>query len=120
MAVPTPSSSARARRNPRAWASLLLGLVAAAALPAGIALAEVLQRIDLLEAAAGIPVAAVAGVAALVLARGARERLRRTFGRIGGRWPARVGRVLGALGVAMALSGSIAVAFYEVLTRLSD
>ena len=99
---------------------MLAGLVGAAALPAAIALAEVQQRIELLEAAAAIPVAALAGASALLLARGARERLRRTLGRVGGTWPARLGRALGALGIAMALSGAIAVGFYLALTRVLE
>jgi uncharacterized membrane protein len=106
--------------NGRARASLLLGLVAVAALPATIAAAEVWDLIRLIEASAAIPVAFVFGVGAILLARGARKRVRRTIGRVGGERLAAVGRLLGALGVALALSGAIAVGFYLILQRVAE
>jgi uncharacterized membrane protein len=99
---------------------LLLGLVAVAALPATVAAAEVWDLLALIEASAAIPVSLLAGIGAIVLARGARERIRRTIGRVGGARLAWTGRALGALGVALALSGSIALAFYLVLERIAD
>ena len=110
MAVPTPSSNGPAR------ASALVGLVAAAAIPAAVAAAEWLGYYELLHAAAAIPVALVLGVAALVLARRGRERLQRTVGRAGGEGAARAGRILGALAVCLAITASISVGFYVVLT----
>jgi hypothetical protein len=104
--------------NGRARASVLLGLLAAAALPATIAAAEVWDLLRLIEASAAIPVSLLAGLGAILLARGARERVRRTIGRVGGERLAAIGRALGALGVALALSGTIAVGFYYVLQRL--
>ena len=111
MAVPTPSSNGPARL------SLLAGLVGVAALPAAIAVAQVSRRFDLLQAWVAIPVAAALGIAALLLARSARERLRRTIGRVGGERSARAGRILGRIAVAMAISGAIAVGVYEALNR---
>ena len=99
--------------------SLLLGLVAAAALPAGIALAETTDLIELLQAAGAIPVAALAGIAAVVLGRRARIRFERTLGRVGGERSARLGRFLGGLGICLAAAGTIAVAFYFFLTEYS-
>jgi uncharacterized membrane protein len=99
---------------------LLLGLVAAAALPAAVAAAEVWDLLRLIEASAAIPVSFLAGIGAILLARGARERIRRTIGRVGGARLAWIGRALGALGVALALSGSIAMGFYLVLERIAD
>jgi hypothetical protein len=104
--------------NGRARASFLLGLVAAAALPATIAAAEVWDLLRLIEASAAIPLSLLAGVGAILLARGARERIRRTIGRVGGERLAATGRALGLLGVALALSGTIALGFYYVLQRL--
>jgi hypothetical protein len=105
--------------NGRARASLLLGLVAAAALPAAIAASELWDVIRLIEASAAIPVAFVLGLAAVLLARGARERVRRTLGRVGGTRVAAAGRALGAVGIALACSGTIAVGFYFFLRHVS-
>jgi hypothetical protein len=99
---------------------VLAGLLAVAAVPAAIAAAEALGRIELLDAAAAVPVAFVLAVAALVLARGARQRVERTLGRAGGRRTAFVGKALGLLGLGLALSGTIAVGFYAFLERLAE
>src|SRR5207244_88943 len=56
--------------------------------------------------------------AALLFARGARGRIRRTLERAGGLGRVRLGRVLGVAGISVALSASIAVGFYELLLRL--
>jgi len=76
--------------------------------------------VDLLDAAAAIPLGAAFGIAALALARGARRRIERTIGRVGGRVPARLGRVLGVLGLCLAVSGAIAVASYYALSQWAD
>jgi hypothetical protein len=112
----TRSSS---ERNGRAWVALLLALLSVAALPVAIALAEVWRLFDLLEAAVGVPVAAFLAVVALALARSARRRVERTLGRVGGAGVARAARGLAALGIALALSGAIAVGFYALLTHLA-
>ncbi len=82
-------------------------------------MAETTDLIELLEAAAAIPVAGVAGVAALVVGRRALVRFERTLGRVGGESSARAGRFLGGVGVCLALAGAIAVAFYYFLTQYS-
>jgi hypothetical protein len=114
------SSGAPSRRNPRAWAALASGAVSVAALPAAIGLAQLLEAVELLDASAAIPLAAAFGVAALVLARSARRRIDRTIGRIGGRGAARAGRVLGVLGICLAIAGAIAVASYYALSQWAD
>ncbi|HEV8248515.1 MAG TPA: hypothetical protein VGQ15_00950 [Gaiellaceae bacterium] len=121
MADRTSSSSAPpSRRNGRAWAALVCGLLAVAALPAAIGLAQLLETVELLDAAAAIPVAAAFGIAAVVLARGARRRIERTIGRVGGRVPARLARVLGVFGLCLAAAGAIAVASYYALSQWAD
>jgi hypothetical protein len=121
LAVHTSSSSRpSSARNTRAWAAVASGFVAVAALPAAIGLAELLEAVELLDAAAAIPVAAVFAIAALVLARGARRRIERTIGRIGGRATARLGRVLGILGLCLAVAASIAVVSYYALSQWAD
>ena len=111
MAVPTRSS------NPAAAAALFAGLLAVAALPAAIALAEVSSRVKLTQAAAGAPVAAILGLVALLLARRAHSRSERTLGRAGGEGATRAGRVLGVLGLCLAASGAIAIGFYWLLVH---
>ena len=109
------SSNGRPERNGRARASLLVGLLAAAALPVTIVVAQVTGALELLDASGAIPVAAGLGVLAIVLARSARRRAELTLGRIGGEGAARTGRLLGVLAVCLAIAGVIAVAFYFVL-----
>jgi hypothetical protein len=112
--------SSKPEPNGRARASLLLGLVAAAALPTAIAVAELSELWRLIEASAAIPVALASGVSAVVLARRARRRVERTLGRVGGSRVAGLGRALGLLGIALALAGAIAVGFDLVLRRIAD
>jgi hypothetical protein len=104
--------------NHRASLAALLGLVAVLAVPVAVAVAHQTSGISLLDAAYAIPLAAVAGVSALLFARGAAGRIRQTLERAGGAGRARLGRILGFLGICFALSGSIAVGFYELLLRL--
>ena len=117
MAGRIESSSARRERNGRARASLLVGLLAAAALPAAIVVAQLTDAYQLLRAAAAIPVALVLGLVAILLARGARLRIDRTLGRVGGEGAANAGRLLGVLAFLLGIAGTIAVAFYYVLQR---
>jgi hypothetical protein len=111
LAAPTQSS------NPAATAALAAGLLAVAALPAAVALAQVSSRVKLVQAAAGAPVAAVLGAAAIVLARRAHRRAERTLGRTGGLGVARAGRILGVLGLCLAASAAIAIGFYGLLVH---
>jgi hypothetical protein len=97
---------------------VLLGLVAVVAVPAGVALARQTTGVELIDAAWSVPVAALCGIAALLFVRGARGRIRRTLERAGGRGRIRIGRILGVLGICLALSAGIAVGFYELLLRL--
>ena len=96
----------------------MLGAVAAAAVPAGIVLARQSTRVSLLDSAWAVPAAAVLGVAALLLARSARARIRLTLERAGGQRRVRAGLILAVTGICFALSGAIAVGFYELLLRL--
>ena len=73
--------------------------------------------LKLTQAAAGAPVAAVLGAAALLLARRALRRAERTLGRTGGEGVARAGRVLGVIGLCLAASAAIAIGFYGLLVH---
>jgi hypothetical protein len=111
LAAPTRSS------NPAAAAALVAGIVAVAALPAAVVLAQVSSHVKLTQAALGAPVAALFGLAALLLARRALRRSERTLGRAGGEGIARAGRVLGVLSLCLAASGAIAIGFYGLLVH---
>ena len=96
----------------------MLGLVGVAAVPVAVVLSRQTSGVRLLDAVWAIPVAALCGLGALLFARGARGRIRRTLERAGGAGRIRVSRWLGVAGLCFALSASIAVGFYELLLRL--
>jgi hypothetical protein len=104
--------------NHRASLAALLGLLAVAAVPTGVVLSGRLAGLELLDAAYAIPVAALAGISALLFARGASGRIQQTLERAGGAGRARLGRILGIAGISIALSATIAVGVYELLVRL--
>jgi hypothetical protein len=107
----------RSNRNARAWFALLFGLVAAAALPGSIAVSQTLRPWKLLAAFGAIPVAALAGVLAILLARGARRKIELTLGRVRGAGKARLGRLLGMLGIYLAVTGLLTLGVYFLLSR---
>ena len=111
MAAPTSSNRPG---NPAAPLALLFGLLGVAAIPLGILITNYRNDLRLLHAGFAVPLAAVFGFVAIRLARRARRRLERTIGRARGAVPARLGRILGWLGLYFALIGAIALAFYYV------
>ena len=115
MASRTASSS---RGNGRATLALLFGILALAAVPVAIAYARRAAGTTLVDAAWAIPVALGCGIGAFLFARGAQGRIRTSLERAGGRGRLKWGRRLAVLGIAIALSASIAVGFYELLLRL--
>jgi len=117
MASRTASSS---RSNVRASVAVAAALCGVLALPAAVAVARRAHSIVLLDAAYAIPVAIVFSICALLFARGAQGRIRSTLERAGGRGRVRWSRRLAVLGIALALSASLAVGFYELLLRLEN
>jgi hypothetical protein len=71
------------------------------------------------DAGYAIPVGILIGVASLLLARSARARNERALGRLGGETAIRWGRVLGALGICLALTALISVGVYVFLKSRS-
>jgi hypothetical protein len=106
------------QRNGRAFLAVLLGLLSLATVPAAVAYSHY-AKLELLKAGYAIPFGFVLGIAALSLAKRARLRSERTLGRVGGARAARLGRLLGALGVYVALTAALSVGVYELLNRLS-
>ena len=112
MDAPTRSS------NHRASFAVLLGLAAVAVVPAGIALARELAGLRLVDASWAIPVGFACGWLAIGFSNLARARIQWTLGRAGGEGRARAARLLGAIGICLAVTASISVGFYELLVRL--
>lgn len=102
-------------RNGPAWGSVVAGAASVVALPLAIYPSRFSERYELLHAGFVIPVAALLGLAAIMLARRARRRIVVALGRGGGDGLARTGRVLGIVGVCMAAAALVALGVYGLL-----
>jgi len=100
--------------------SVLVGVVAVAVLPAAIAAAEFLEVATLLESAVAIAPAAVLAVAAIYLGIRGRRHVERTLGRARGAGLARAGRILGWIGLYLAVTATISVATYYMLREFAS
>lgn len=89
-------------------------------MPAGIVLARETELVTLLNSAGSAAVALLLGFIAIVLSRRAREHVQITLERAGGKGAARVGRVLGILGVLVGATVALAVGFYGLLALFAD
>ena len=118
MVAPTRSSDARPPRAPGARLSVLLGLLSVATLPAAIGVTDRSRRLELLDSAYAIPLAALLGLAALLLARRARRRVARSVVETRGAGAARAGRLLGLVGFLLAVTAAMAVGVYFVLATV--
>jgi hypothetical protein len=107
-------------RNPRASASLVVGLFAVAIVPLAIAASRFFDELTLVQSCASAGAAALLGLFAIALARRGRETAQRTLGRSGGEGAARVGRWLGVIALWIAATTGLAVAFYALLTLFAD
>jgi hypothetical protein len=107
-------------RNSRASASLLVGVVAVAIVPAAIAASRYFDELTLVQSCASAAAAALLGFAAVVLARRGQETAERTLGRSGGEGSARAGKWLGVVALWIAATTGLALAFYFLLTLFAD
>ena len=114
------SSNGGPPRPGSAWASVLVGVLSVALLPAAIAATRWSQQYELLHAAFAIPVAFLLGLLAVSLSRRARARLGPTLGRPKGARTARLGRLLGILGILLALTAAGSVGIYALLSLVAD
>ena len=112
----TSSSSPTRRANPRATWSVVCGALSLAAIPAGVVLARELKAVTLVDSSGSVAIAVLLGLAAVILARRAREHVQITLGRAGGERAARIGRILGILGVLVAATAALALGFWGLLT----
>jgi hypothetical protein len=93
-----------------------VGLLSLAVLPIALWGSKKADWLRLTHAVAVVAVAAtLLGAFAIALARGARRDIVVTLGRIGGERTARLGRILGLLGVFIGLSAACALGFYGLL-----
>jgi hypothetical protein len=115
VALTESTNGTRPRRNRAAPASLFFGLLGAAAVPVAVAVAEWHEDLELVDAGVAVPVAFVFSALAVWLARRARRGLERSLGRIGGEKTARAGRILGWLGLYIALTAAVALGIYAYL-----
>jgi hypothetical protein len=107
-------------RNPRASASLAVGLIAVAVVPLALAASRWVEQVTLVESCASAALAALLGISAIALARRGRETVQRALGRSGGESTARVGKWLGILALWIAATTGLALAFYALLTLFAD
>jgi hypothetical protein len=108
------SSSERAR-NLAARGSVLLGVLALAVPVVAYAAARQLDRVSLVQATAATCASVALGGIAILLARKGRRNIERTLGRAGGAGSARVGRLLGMLGICVGLTAAVALGVYGLL-----
>jgi hypothetical protein len=105
----------RAAPDSAAWGSVIAGVGSVLTLPLAIYLTRFIASYELRDAAYGIPVAGGLGILAVALA----GKARRLSGlRLGGEQRtgvARVGRMLGVVGICMALAGLVALAVFGLL-----
>jgi hypothetical protein len=94
---------------------VLLALVGLAIPPLGFLAANKLDQVTLVQATVATCASAVLGAAAIMLARRGLRNIERTIGRMGGEGTARVGRLLGAISLAVGLTAALALAFYALL-----
>jgi hypothetical protein len=105
--------------RPAAVTSLVLGLLAVAAIPAGAVVAANREDVGLLEAElVAVPTAFVLGLVALSLSRRARYRLDRSVRGVGA-GTVRASRILAWTAVYVAVTGGLALAFYGILRASS-
>jgi hypothetical protein len=99
-----------------ARASVLVGLLSVATMPAAILATRWSEQYELMQAGFAIPVGAALGLLAIALARRARSRLAPTLGHPRGSRTARLGRFLGLLGFLLALTAAGSLAVYWILS----
>ncbi len=103
-----------ARGKGAGWGSAVAGALSVATLPVAIYLTRFSDEYELLHAGVAIPVAALFGIAALLLARRARRLDSLALSGRPGR-SAQVGHVLGVIGLCLVASALVALGVYWLL-----
>jgi hypothetical protein len=102
--------------NVRARLSVPIGILSVLAVPAGVVLSWYSETVTLVDSLGSAGVAFLLGGYAVILARRGRETVERTLGRAGGEGAAKTGRILGTIGLCVALTTGLAAGFYGLLT----
>jgi hypothetical protein len=110
------SSNGGPPRPGSARASVFVGLLAVATMPAAVLATRWSAEYELIQAGFAIPLAAALGLLAIALARRARSRLAPTLWHPKGTRTARLGRLLGLLGFLLALTAAGSLAVYWILS----
>jgi hypothetical protein len=105
----------RAAGNGGGLGALLAGIASVATLPVAIYLTRFSESYDLVHAGFAIPLAAALGVAAIALARRSRRWAALSLTGGGHDRMALAARVLGILGLCMALAAVVALGVYGLL-----
>ena len=99
---------------------MVVGALAAVAVPVGIVFSRWVAGVRLLDASIAIPVAVVLGAAAILLGRRSRRQVVWTLGRVGGLATARIGTALGVAALCLAATAGLALGFYGLLVLLGS
>ncbi len=94
----------------------MIGLLAVAVIPVAVVIQYYSVQVTLVQSTISAGPALLFGLVAIALARRGRFAYARTIGRAGGERAARMGRLLGWLGLTMGAIAALSVAFYGLLT----
>jgi hypothetical protein len=106
--------------NPKAVWALVTALLALGVLVGAAAAGRLLDQVGLTEAAPAVPIGLVLALVSVSLARRARFEHQRTLGRVGGAGLATAARVLGLVALIVAVTATLALAVFAVLTLALD
>jgi hypothetical protein len=106
--------------NPKAVWALVTALLALGVLVGAAAAGRLLDQVGLTEAAPAVPIGLVLALVSVSLARRARFEHQRTLGRVGGAGLATAARVLGLVALIVAVTATLALAVFAVLTLVLD
>jgi hypothetical protein len=121
LVAPTESNNgARPRRNDAARLSFLLSVLGVAAIPIAVAVTEWRSDLRLKHAGFAVPAAFLFSLLGVLYARRGSRNYERTLGRVGGRGFARAGRILGWIGIYLALVGAASLGVWAYLEYVAS
>jgi hypothetical protein len=106
--------------NRKAVWAFITALLALGVLIGAAAAARLLDQVGLTEGAPAVPIGLVLALVSVSLARRARFEHQRTLGRVGGAGLTKAARVLGLVALIVAVTATLALAVFAVLTLVLD